>query len=128
MIKLLPQQFNMLRKVQKRLVRCYEGPLQVVQRVGNVAYQLQLSPRPKIHLVFNVSLLKPYHGDEEDPSRGELRRAPTAVVTTFDKDVGYIITDRVIQRRGVPPYNEYLLKWKNLPESEATWERKDKLW
>ncbi|KAH9723181.1 Endonuclease [Citrus sinensis] len=128
MIKLLPQQFKTLRKVHKGLVRRYEGPFRVVRRVGNVSYQLQLPPRLKIHPVFHVSLLKPYHEDMGEPSRGESRRAPTAVVTAFDKDVDYIIADRTVSRRGVPAQSEYLVKWKNLPESEAIWEREDDLW
>ena len=128
MVKLLPQQFKTLLKVYKGLVRRYEGPFKVVRCVGKVSYQLQLPPRLKIHPVFHVSLLKPYHGDAGDPSRGDSGRAPTVVVTTFDKDVEYILADRVIQIRGIPAYNEYLVKWKNLPESEATWERKDDLW
>ncbi|KAH9753791.1 Endonuclease [Citrus sinensis] len=128
MIKLLPQQFKTLRKVHKGLVRRYEGPFRVVRRVGSVSYQLQLPPRLKIHPVFHVSLLKPYHEDMGEPSRGESRRVPTAVVTAFDKDVDYIIADRVVLRRGVPTHSEYLVKWKSLPESEATWEREDDLW
>ncbi|KAH9750077.1 Endonuclease [Citrus sinensis] len=128
MIKLLPHQFKTLRKVHKGLVRRYEGPFRVVRRVGNVSYQLQLPPRLKIHPVFHVSLLKPYHEDMGEPSRGESRRAPTAVVTAFDKDVDYIIADRTVSRRSVPAHSEYLVKWKNLPESEATWEREDDLW
>ena len=128
MIKLLPQQFKTLRKVHKGLVRRYEGPFRVVRRVGNISYQLQLPPRLKIHPVFHVSLLKPYHEDMGDPSRGESRRVPTAVVTAFDKDVDYIIANRVVSRRGVPAHSKYLVKWKNLPESEATWEREDDLW
>ncbi|KAH9648298.1 Endonuclease [Citrus sinensis] len=122
------QQFKTLRKVHKGLVRRYEGPFRIVRRVGNVSYQLQLPLRLKIHPVFHVSLLKPYHGDTEDQSHGESRRAPTAVVTAFDKDVDYIIADPVVSKRGVPAHSEYLVKWKNLPESEATWEREDDLW
>ena len=53
---------------------------------------------------------------------------PITTVTAFDKDVDYITADRVVRRRGVPPYNKYLVKWKNFPESEATWEREDDLW
>ncbi|KAH9697534.1 Endonuclease [Citrus sinensis] len=101
MIKLLPQQFKTLRKVHNGL---------------------------KIHPVFHLSLLKPYHEDMGDPSRGESRRMPTAVVTAFDKDVDYIIADRVVSRRGVPAHSKYLVKWKNLLESKATWEREDDLW
>ena len=65
MIKLLPQQFKMLRKVHKGLVRRYKGSFRVVRCVR----------RLKIHPVFHVSLLKPYHEDMGDPSRGESRRA-----------------------------------------------------
>ncbi|KAH9657888.1 Endonuclease [Citrus sinensis] len=93
MVKLLPQQFKTLRKVHKGLVRRYEGPFEVVQRVGKVSYQLQLPPRLKIYPVIHVSLLKPYHGDAGDPSRGKSRHAPTAVVTAIDKDMEYILAD-----------------------------------
>nr|GFC16647.1 2-(3-amino-3-carboxypropyl)histidine synthase subunit 2-like [Tanacetum cinerariifolium] len=33
-----------------------------------------------------------------------------------------------IRRRGVPSYKEYLIKWRDLPDSEASWETKDLLW
>ncbi|KAI5662326.1 hypothetical protein M9H77_21649 [Catharanthus roseus] len=128
MVKLLPQQFKSFRKVHKGLIRRYEGPFPVLKRVGKVSYKLQLPSRLKIHPVFHVSLLKPYHEDLEDPTRGESKRAPTAVVTSFDKEVEAILADRHIRRRGVPSYWEYLVKWKNLPESEASWEREDALW
>ncbi|KAJ4717218.1 Retrotransposon protein, putative, Ty3-gypsy subclass [Melia azedarach] len=128
MVKLLPQQFKSLRKVHKGLVRRYEGPFPIVKKVGKVSYRVLLPPKLKIHPVFHVSMLKPYHGDEEDPSRGESKRAPTAVVTSFDKEVECILADRRVRKRGVPNYNEYFVKWKRLPESEATWEHEDTLW
>ncbi|TXG71332.1 hypothetical protein EZV62_006267 [Acer yangbiense] len=128
LVKLLPQQFKSLRQVHKGLVRKYEGPFPIIKRVGKVSYQVQLPPRLKIHPVFHVSFLKPYHADMEDPRRSESKRAPTAVVTAFDKEVECILADRVIQRRGVPNYIEYLVKWKDLPDSEASWERGDTLW
>ncbi|KAK2646641.1 hypothetical protein Ddye_021836, partial [Dipteronia dyeriana] len=61
----------------------------------------------------------PYHAYTEDPSRGESKWAPTTVVTVFDEDVECILADRVIRRRGIPNYKEYLVKWKNLPDSKA---------
>ena len=56
------------------------------------------------------------------------KRAPTAVVTSYDKEVEHVLVDRVIRRRGVPPATDYLVKWKRLPESEASWVPADALW
>nr|GEY97676.1 hypothetical protein VITISV_020909 [Tanacetum cinerariifolium] len=106
----------------------YEGPFSVIGRVGTVSYRVQLPPKLKIHLVFYVSFLKPYREDEEDPRRGVSKRAPTAVVTLYDQEVEEILLDRTIRRRGVPSYKEYLIKWRDLPNSEASWEAKDLLW
>ncbi|GJZ94425.1 putative nucleotidyltransferase, ribonuclease H [Tanacetum coccineum] len=128
MVKLLPQQFKSLRKVHKGLIRMYEGPFPVIGRVGKVSYRVQLPPKLKIHPVFHVSFLKPYHGDEEDPERGVSKRAPTTVVTSYDREVEEILSDRTIRRRGVPSYKEYLIKWRDLPDSEASWEAEDLLW
>ncbi|KAL6199079.1 hypothetical protein ACLB2K_028866 [Fragaria x ananassa] len=125
LVKLLPQQFKTLRKVHKGLIRKYEGPFEVIKRIGKVSHKLRLSPKLKIHPVFNVSMLKPFHEDAEDPSRGVSHRAPTSVVTSFDKEVDEILADRVIRRRGVPSYKEYLIKWRGLPDTEASWESKD---
>ncbi|TXG67083.1 hypothetical protein EZV62_008358 [Acer yangbiense] len=96
LIKLLPQQFKSLRQVHKGLVKKYEGPFSIIKRVGKVFYQVQLPPRLKIHPVFHVSFLKPYHADMEDPSRGESKRALTVLVTAFDKDLECILADRSV--------------------------------
>ena len=93
-----------------------------------MSYRVELPPRLKIHLVFHVSYLKPYHKDKDDPSQGFSKRTPTTSTTSYDNEVEYIIADRVIRRRGVPPTTEYLVKWKGLPESEASWELADALW
>ncbi|GJU98174.1 putative nucleotidyltransferase, ribonuclease H [Tanacetum coccineum] len=97
-VKLLPQQFKSLRKVHKRLIRRYEGPFPMIGRVGNVSYRVQLPPKLKMHPVFHVSFLKPYHGDKEDPERGVSKRAPTTVVTSYDREVEEILSDRMIWR------------------------------
>ncbi|GJS97949.1 putative retrotransposon gag domain, aspartic peptidase domain protein [Tanacetum coccineum] len=106
----------------------YEEPFPVIGRVGKVSYRVQLPPKLKIHPVFHVSFLKPYHGYEEDPERGVSKRAPTAVVTSYNREVEEILSDHTIRRRGVPSYKEYLIKWRDLPDSEESWEAKDLWW
>ena len=128
LVKLLLQQFKSLRPVHKGLVKRYEGSFPILGKVGKVSYRVELPPRLKIHLVFHVSCLKPYHEDKDDPSRGLSKRAPTTIVTSYNKEVKHIIADRVIKIRGVPPATEYLVKWKGLSESEASWEPADALW
>ncbi|KAL9683738.1 hypothetical protein QQ045_021163 [Rhodiola kirilowii] len=97
LVKLLPQQFKAFRKVHKGLIRKYEGPFEVIKRISKVSYKLHLPPKLKIHPVFHVSMLKPYHDDKKDPSRGVSHRAPTAVVTSYDKEVDEILSDRIIR-------------------------------
>ena len=128
LVKLFPQQFKSLRPMHKGLVRRYEGPFPILGKVGKVSYRVELPPTLKIHPVFHTSYLKPYHGDKDDPSRGLSKRAPTTVVTSYDKKVEHVLADRVIRRRGVPPAKENLVKWKGLPESEASWELAEALW
>ena len=101
-------------------MRRYEKPFPILGKVYKVSYRVELPPRLKIHPVFHASYLKPYHKDKDNPSRGFSNRAPTAIVTSYDKKVEHIIADRVIRRRGVPPATEYLVKWKRLPKSEAS--------
>ncbi|GKB11493.1 putative retrotransposon gag domain, aspartic peptidase domain protein [Tanacetum coccineum] len=89
---------------------------------------LDTTAQVKIYRSLLLAVLKPYHGDEEDPERGVSKWAPTTVVTSYDREVEEILSDRTIRRRGVPSYKEYLIKWRDLPNSEASWEAEDLLW
>ena len=44
----------------------YEGPVEVLKKVGNTSYKVALPTWMKIHPVIYVSNLKPYHQDTED--------------------------------------------------------------
>ena len=103
-------------------------PFPILGKVGKVSYRVELPPTLKIHPVFHASYLKPYHRDKDDPSQKMSKRALIVIMTSYDKKVEHIIADRVIKRQGMPPVKEYLVKWKGLPESEASCDPTDALW
>lgn len=129
MVKLLPQTIRNYKKIHKGLLRRYEGPFPVEKRIGKLAYRVKLPHYLECHPVFHVSFLKPYYPDESDPSRNKSQRAPTAVSTVLDHDVEAILAHRQIPQRGShAAYKEYLVKWKGLPDAEASWESELSLW
>ena len=114
--------------IHKGLVCRYEGPFRVLRRVGKVAYKLELPAKLKVHPVFHVSMLKPFHEDQGDPARGESQRAPIGVKISFDRDIKSIMADRVVKRKNYMPKHEYLVQWKVLSDNEASWEPTKALW
>lgn len=107
----------------KALVRRYEGPFIITHRIGETAYRLSLPSKLKVHPVFHVSLLKPFKEDTTDPSRARSGRAPVAVRVHYTKKVSEIKADRKKGNRV-----QYLVRWKGLSDSEASWEYGDELW
>ncbi|GJV60973.1 ATP-dependent DNA helicase PIF1-like protein [Tanacetum coccineum] len=58
----LYRQITLARRLSNKLAKRYYGLFEILERVGKVAYRLDLSPTSKIHPVFHVSLLKPFIG------------------------------------------------------------------
>ena len=68
---------------QRSLIPRHDGPFEVIQRMGQVAYRLKLPDRLKLHPTFHISFLKPYHKDL-DIERVQEKRAPPMVIKQFD--------------------------------------------
>jgi hypothetical protein len=115
-LKLQPYiQTSVAARANQKLAFKFFGPFRVLERVGAVAYRLQLHESSAVHPVFHVSQLKSASptGHQVSPSLPDITDA-------------YQIPERVLQRRMLPggsvPSTEVLIKWSSLPEELATWE------
>jgi hypothetical protein len=98
---------------RRKLGPKYAGPFQVVERIGEVAYRLQLPDDARIHDVFHVGVLKPFRGT---PPASQPALPPLRHGRPLQRP------ERVLRsqlRRGVW---HVLVEWSGMPVSEATWE------
>ena len=81
LLKLTPQIWMKIssKTRQRGLIPKYDGPFEVIKRVGQVAYMLTLPERLKLHPTFHVRFLKPYHEDL-DAEMVQTKRAPPLVM------------------------------------------------
>ncbi|XP_074278258.1 uncharacterized protein LOC141601852 [Silene latifolia] len=94
----------------------YFGPFQVIQRIGEVAYKLQLPETSKIHLVFHVSQLKKHEGSPpksvnipELDNLQQLMAEPVAIL------------GRKLAKEGNEATVYLLIQWSNSGPEDATW-------
>jgi hypothetical protein len=88
------------------------GPFKVLDRVGNVAFQLELPTGAKLHNVFHVGLLKPFWG--EPPS-------VPGVLPPIRHGRACIEPMTVEKSRITRGKLEVLVQWKGLAAAEASW-------
>ncbi|CAM6130048.1 unnamed protein product [Calypogeia fissa] len=99
------------------------GPFSITKRIGEVAYELSLPETMRhVHLVFHVSLLKPYISRPTTFSNPHpVPPLPEMVDDHIEYEADRILQKRLI-RRGRKMIVEYLVLWKGFPLHEATWE------
>ena len=92
LLKLTPQIWKKIssKKRQRGLIPKYNGPFEVIKRVGHVAYMLTLPKRLKLHPTFHVSFLKAYHEDL-DAERVQKKRALPLVMKEFYREIEKIM-------------------------------------
>lgn len=96
----------------------YFGPFRVMNKVGAVAYKLQLPENVAIHPVFHMSQLKKHLGPCAVPLIGlplvgEDGKVKTEPVAVLDR--------RMVPRRN-EPVAQWLIQWQSLGPEDATWE------
>jgi hypothetical protein len=111
-------QSSVVNRPCQKLSYKYFGPYPVLDRIGKVAYRLDLPAASKIHNVFHVSQLKEYRPDYT-PVFTELPTAP--LLDSVDTEPEAVL-DRHMMKKGNQAVMQVLIKWKNLPEEAATWE------
>ena len=101
-----------------KLSQKYYGPYNVVEKIGQVAYRLDLPPTSKIHDVFHVSLLKASYNNQYGTNA-----IPTHFDTPSDTEELYpeSILERGLVKRGNVAKVRLLVKWVNKPIEDASW-------
>ncbi|CAM8999726.1 unnamed protein product [Rhodiola kirilowii] len=96
---------------------------QILERIGEVAYCLNLPPTARIHNVFHVGLLRRFLGDTAHTTQN--------FSSQFEGSKPFLLPDRILKTRKVRTLKEWrtqlLIKWKDLLEADATWEFEDEL-
>ena len=102
------------------------GPYKVQQKISPVAYRLDLPNTVRIHLVFHISMLKPYNSDTPDadpvdhiPARGEYISGDN--VYTIDNIQDHKVGPcPAFYARG--PALLFKVRWSGYPPDADTWE------
>ena len=118
-LKLRPyKQFSVRSSQVWKLSPRNAGPFMILEKVGEVAYKLDLPDSSKIHPVFHVSLLKKHAGPIH---------SVTSTLPTMDEDGAVLLVPvKLLARRMIKRHNaavvQVLIQWEHLPKEEATWE------
>ncbi|PNX60540.1 hypothetical protein L195_g051983, partial [Trifolium pratense] len=112
------RQTSVRQQKQHKLSKRFYGPYTILERIGTVAYKLQLPSGSRIHPVFHVSALKPFRGTDNVA-------ACDLPLESFDNqpvDQPRAILDRRTQLVHGQPREQLLVHWVGCPIDEASWE------
>ena len=118
-VKLRPyRQCSLRTQTSNKLAKRYFGPFRVLERVGNVAYRLQLPEGCQIHPVFHCSLLRSHHGPHD------LQATPLPPAATHNNPIlePLAVLDSRMDTSSQPPRKLVLVQWKGMAPEESTWE------
>ena len=117
-VKLQPySQTTVVNRTCLKLSARYFGPYKILEKIGLVAYKLELPTGSKVHPVFHVSQLKRHVGPSDSQTQlplmddtGVLMKEPISIL------------DRRIVNQGGRAATEILVHWRNTFPKDATQE------
>ncbi|XP_076956095.1 uncharacterized protein LOC143631131 [Bidens hawaiensis] len=111
------RQTSVANRSSKKLYKRFYGPFKVVERIGAVAYKLDLPVEARIHPVFHVSLLRQAFG------KPQVVPLPSIASEKDDSWIPDSILDHCWSNKKI----QLLVAWQNKELEEATWEFSDEL-
>ena len=121
-------------KVTHKLGQQYVGPFPVLQKVGQLAYRLDVPNTWPIHPVFTIAQLEPSPPPSEDPYRRPRPDHPDSVQVEGDtEEYKSWELDRLLSKRIIPigrartMVTQYLARWKGYGPEHDEWLSEQKL-
>jgi hypothetical protein len=93
------------------------GPCRIIDKIGKIAYQLELPAGLRIHDVFHVSLLR-----EHRQRKGERTPSPQPIRLKADESKREFVVGEIVDSRVQGNKLQYRVRWKGYQEDEDTWE------
>ncbi|GJR15629.1 retrotransposon-related protein [Tanacetum coccineum] len=119
-LKLQPyRQVSLRQGKQNKFSPKFFGPFKVIQRIGQVAYKLELPTNSQIHNVFHVSQLKKYRHPNHNRVCGTLPPCDNSGVFLIEP---VAILDKRMAKKGNGVEVYVLVQWANGTSEDATWE------
>jgi hypothetical protein len=99
-------------------------PCRILRKFGENAYELELPEDIGISSIFNISDLYPYRTEDEGAGTNEqlVIQCQKELPVAQKPEMECILDKRVGRKTRRKQYFEYLVKWKNHPVEDASWE------
>jgi hypothetical protein len=101
------------KRPSKKLDYKYIGPYKILQKISENNYKLDLPPKVRLHPIVHIALLE----SAADTIQVKIGNEPEEI-----EGPEVYEAEEIRKMRKENGRKEYLVKWKNYPESENTWE------
>ena len=118
-LKVAPKRLGLKLGKSRKLSPRFCGPFEIVKRIGQVVYELKLPDDWQIHNVFHVGLLRKYVSNTNHILPDLPKVDPEAELLAEPKKILKMDNQHLRNKT----FRRFLVKCKDYPEEEASWER-----